>query len=77
MGIYLSKPNTEKHSLKGNNEKLSFGASSMQGWRMTMEDAHISELKVTDDIALFAVFDGHGGPEVAKFCSLYFNKYLV
>jgi serine/threonine protein phosphatase PrpC len=33
-----------------------------------MEDAHIAETQLTDSISLFAVFDGHGGPEVAKFC---------
>lgn len=29
MGIYLSKPNTEKNSEKGENEKMMFGVSSM------------------------------------------------
>jgi serine/threonine protein phosphatase PrpC len=37
-----------------------------------MEDAHILSLNLTEDISLFAVFDGHGGPEVALFCSKYF-----
>jgi serine/threonine protein phosphatase PrpC len=26
-----------------------------------MEDAHLAEVKITDNIALFGVFDGHGG----------------
>lgn len=42
----------------------------MQGWRVSMEDAHIVEIK--DDEAMFAVFDGHGGKNIAIFCSLYF-----
>lgn len=76
MGIYLSKPNTTKNSETGETDKLKFGASSMQGWRMTMEDAHIAASSLDNEISLFAVFDGHGGPEVAKFCSKYFPQYL-
>lgn len=37
MGSYSSKPTTETVDEKGGNEILSFGASSMQGWRMTQE----------------------------------------
>ena len=42
-----------------------------------MEDAHISAPNFTDTISLFAVFDGHGGSEVAKFCEQYFGTYLL
>jgi serine/threonine protein phosphatase PrpC len=77
MGIYLSKPNTTKDSHTGESETLRFGVSAMQGWRMNMEDAHISQPNLTENIALFAVFDGHGGPEVAKFCSKYFPIELL
>lgn len=34
---------------------------------MTMEDSHIHEPDFDKDISLFAIFDGHGGDEVAKF----------
>lgn len=37
MGAYLSEPNLAKESLDGENDKLSFGASSMQGWRLEQE----------------------------------------
>ena len=77
MGIYLSKPNTTKDSHTGENDFLRFGVSAMQGWRMSMEDAHISLPNFTDSISLFAVFDGHGGPEVAKFCSKYMPIELL
>lgn len=39
MGIYLSSPKTEKFSEDGENDRLRYGLSSMQGWRATMEDA--------------------------------------
>lgn len=39
MGIYLSSPKTEKASDDGENDRLRYGLSSMQGWRATMEDA--------------------------------------
>jgi serine/threonine protein phosphatase PrpC len=42
-----------------------------------MEDAHIAELDIGDGNALFGVFDGHGGPEVAKFVKNHFTKNLV
>jgi serine/threonine protein phosphatase PrpC len=33
----------------------------MQGWRKNMEDAHLCLPNIGDDVALFGVFDGHGG----------------
>ena len=45
--------------------QLKFGASSMQGWRKSNEDAHITAIDFVPGISLFAVFDGHGGVEVA------------
>lgn len=38
MGVYLSTPKTEKTSADGEDDRLRFGVSSMQGWRSTMED---------------------------------------
>jgi hypothetical protein len=37
MGAYLSEPNLTKSSADSDNEKISYGASSMQGWRITQE----------------------------------------
>lgn len=37
MGAYLSKPNTEKNTADGGNQKLSYGLAAMQGWRVSME----------------------------------------
>ena len=33
----------------------------MQGWRKGMEDAHFAIANLGNDVALFGVFDGHGG----------------
>ena len=43
-----------------------------------MEDAHLAEVAVNSDphTAVFAVFDGHGGAEVAKFCQKYLAAEL-
>lgn len=38
MGVYLSTPKTEKISADGEDDRLRFGVSSMQGWRSNMED---------------------------------------
>jgi serine/threonine protein phosphatase PrpC len=40
---------------------MRYGISSMQGWRRSMEDSHISSLDIGDGVAIFGVFDGHGG----------------
>jgi len=37
MGAYLTLPVLEKESRDFDGDFLSFGASSMQGWRMTQE----------------------------------------
>lgn len=76
MGIYLSTPDTKKSPVDGENSYCRFAANSMQGWRMNMEDSHISNGEIDTDAALFAVFDGHGGAEVAKFCSKHFVNEL-
>jgi serine/threonine protein phosphatase PrpC len=77
MGIYLSKPNLIKLSHNDENSILRYGISAMQGWRMNMEDAHITNLEIAPGVSLFAVFDGHGGPEIAKFCAKYFTSELL
>ena len=48
----------------------------MQGWRLNMEDDHISDASFDGDTCLFAIFDGHGGCEVAKFCAKHFGEQL-
>uniref|UniRef100_A0A2H8TUS7 PPM-type phosphatase domain-containing protein n=1 Tax=Melanaphis sacchari TaxID=742174 RepID=A0A2H8TUS7_9HEMI len=69
MGTYLSKPITDKKSHDIDNGWLSCGSSSMQGWRESQEDAHNCLLDFDKSVALFAVYDGHGGAEVAQYAA--------
>lgn len=43
-----------------------------------MEDAHIVDLAFNNENnrALFGVFDGHGGREVAAYCGIHYGKQL-
>ncbi|KFY13486.1 hypothetical protein V492_03246 [Pseudogymnoascus sp. VKM F-4246] len=80
MGQTLSEPVVEKHSSSGGDERLIYGISCMQGWRISMEDAHatILDLQAQSDkprqdapaderLSFFGVYDGHGGAKVALF----------
>lgn len=75
---YLDKPNKEISYDIGENELVRYAAGSMQGWRINMEDAHIADVAFDKDkeMYLFAVFDGHGGREVAEFSKAHFGRTL-
>ncbi|KAL5576152.1 hypothetical protein UlMin_017851 [Ulmus minor] len=77
MGIYLSSPKTDKASADGENQKLRYGVSSMQGWRATMEDAHAAYPDLDCSTSFFGVYDGHGGKAVAKFCAKYLHQQVL
>ena len=77
MGPYLGTPVKTKESEDGENEAVRFGATSMQGWRKSQEDAHIAHLDIGEDINLFGVFDGHGGKEVSIFVEKEFKNMFV
>ncbi|KAL2554868.1 putative protein phosphatase 2C 21 [Forsythia ovata] len=77
MGVYLSTPKTEKVSEDGENDRLRYGLSSMQGWRSTMEDAHAAYTDLDNSTSFFGVYDGHGGKEVAKFCAEYLHQQVL
>ncbi|XP_065366792.1 probable protein phosphatase CG10417 [Calliphora vicina] len=76
MGAYLSQPKTDKVSTDESNNYLSVGASSMQGWRNSQEDAHNSILNFDKNTAFFAVYDGHGGAEVSTYCADKLPQFL-
>jgi serine/threonine protein phosphatase PrpC len=49
----------------------------MQGWRTTMEDAHIAVLDFQPNVHLFGVLDGHGGEEVAQYSCRLMLEYIL
>ena len=74
---FRNEPNKAKEDHKGDSMKVRFCASEMQGWRGNMEDSHIAETDLGDGNSIFGVFDGHGGPEVARFVEKHFCKSLL
>ena len=76
MGAYLSQPVKEKESSDGGNVKVKFGTSAMQGWRTSMEDSHCAVPDLDENTSFFAVFDGHGGKEVALYAGRYLPQIL-
>ncbi|RDA82427.1 hypothetical protein CP532_1592 [Ophiocordyceps camponoti-leonardi (nom. inval.)] len=78
MGQTLSEPVVDKTSQKGEDDRLLYGLSAMQGWRISMEDSHTALLDLVRSnleepkshpakLSFFGVFDGHGGDKVAEF----------
>lgn len=63
MGQTLSEPITTKETFLALTDNYVVGSSCMQGWRVSMEDAHSVILSIPEDrsAAYFGVFDGHGG----------------
>jgi protein phosphatase 2C family protein 2/3 len=67
MGQFLSNPNTAKETIYGGDQNCMYGVSSMQGWRVTMEDNHLVHCgSAADEFKVFAVFDGHRGTEASN-----------
>lgn len=74
----MSQPQIEKISCdeKSEEHKISYGTSSMQGWRVSQEDAHNCILDFDAKTSFFAVYDGHGGHEVAAYCADHLPNFL-
>lgn len=68
-----------------------FGVSTMQGWRISMEDAHATVLDLQPlegdgdvkpaasdvRISFFGVYDGHGGDKVALYTGENLHKIIA
>ncbi|PAA80067.1 hypothetical protein BOX15_Mlig004716g2, partial [Macrostomum lignano] len=81
MGAFLDKPVVNKVSGSGQlPDGIAYGHSTMQGWRTSQEDAHACAPGFDasqPDRHLFAVFDGHGGAEVALYLAKHLPQYLL
>ncbi|RMZ78437.1 hypothetical protein DV737_g3886, partial [Chaetothyriales sp. CBS 132003] len=90
MGQTLSEPVVEKLSDSGADDLVLYGLSAMQGWRISMEDAHTAVLDLQADagkstqatppdkrISFFGVYDGHGGEKVAQFAGEHLHKIVA
>ncbi|KAK3722637.1 Protein phosphatase 2C 2 [Vermiconidia calcicola] len=91
MGQTLSEPVVDKKSDEGQDDRVAFGVSAMQGWRISMEDAHAAvldlqalegdeELKpaaIDVRISFFGVYDGHGGDKVALYTGEHLHKIVA
>lgn len=89
MGQTLSEPVVEKTSAHGEDDRLFYGVSAMQGWRISMEDAHTTVLDLLANadaqdakahpskLSFFGVFDGHGGDKVALFAGENIHRIVA
>ncbi|KAF2262268.1 protein phosphatase-like protein 2c [Lojkania enalia] len=89
MGQTLSEPVVEKKSENGDNDSVIYGVSCMQGWRISMEDAHAAVLDLQaagEDVkaspsdkrlAFFGVYDGHGGDKVAIYAGEHLHEIVA
>lgn len=72
MGNFAAKPETEKEVHVGEGNGLRYCVSSMQGWRLEMEDAHTAVCglkKPHESLSFFGVFDGHAGNHISLHCA--------
>ncbi|XP_066494493.1 probable protein phosphatase 1N [Tiliqua scincoides] len=78
--FFLEAPQTKKLLEQGEAGGLRFGLGSMQGWRAHMEDAHTTQLQLPGALAgwaFFAVYDGHAGSTVARFCAQHLLEHVL
>lgn len=59
--------------------RVTFGYSSFQGKRATMEDFYDAKIYKVDDqmVGLFGVFDGHGGSRAAEYLKQHLFENLI
>jgi len=75
----LDKPKVEKQNENGKNNDINYASSSMQGWRVDMEDSHTAVMAIPElpKWSFFAVFDGHAGFKVAEYSSEHLLEVIL
>lgn len=59
MGAYLNKPIVDKNSEEGNNERIRFAATAMQGWRINQEVRFLLFIFLSFSFIIFMVIHDH------------------
>ncbi|KAJ7600523.1 phosphatase 2C-like domain-containing protein [Mycena floridula] len=82
MGSTMSMPDVTKTTESGDNARFYYSTSCLQGWRISMEDAHTNILdfdtgETESPTGFFGVYDGHGGAAVAKYAGQNLHKRLL
>lgn len=72
----MSEPITKKEIETSEDDNFWVSSASMQGWRTNQEDAHNAILSYDDYSSLFAVYDGHGGHEVAIYTAKKLPNFI-
>lgn len=90
QSIHANISGSQKSS-EGQDDQVAYGVSAMQGWRISMEDAHATILDLQwdplidshqsgptkDRLSFFGVYDGHGGDKVALYAGENLHKILA
>ena len=73
-----AKPDLKKQTFSSQQKHFTAAVTHMCGWRKTMEDADIFDLDIDGKgTNLLAVFDGHGGAQVAIFSKRHYKRLLM
>lgn len=76
MGQLLSHPVEDKTIDSVSHDTLSYCVGTMQGYRMTMEDSHDIKINEDESLAVFGVFDGHGGTTCSEYLGQHLPKHI-
>ncbi|KAK0073374.1 hypothetical protein PV325_009807, partial [Microctonus aethiopoides] len=72
----LDEPVTTKISSNKSGNNVAVGTCMMQGWRKSLQDAYNICIDYDDDVSYFALYDGHGGHEVATYCAKELPEFI-
>ena len=75
MGASLPKPVTCTVLERQNGRDFRVGLAEMNGWRASMEDAHVVHLGQAE--GFFGILDGHGGAECSAWCAKRLHEKLA
>ena len=75
MGASLPKPISCTVLERHGDKHFRVGVAEMNGWRNSMEDAHV--IHMTNGEGYFGILDGHGGGECSVWCSQRLQEQLA